>query len=86
MPDEELIRLAEEGRLSSSETLSQQVDRMLRDPKSDAFVKKFAGQWLCLREVGANPPVEKIFPRYDDHLEVSMRRESEEFFKHISFR
>ena len=47
-----------------------QVDRMLADPKSDAFVKNFAGQWLGLRKVGANPPVKNLYPEYDRHLET----------------
>ncbi len=52
-------------------------------PRSDQFVKNFAGQWLKLRDVGVNPPAHMIFLEYDDHLETSMRGESEAFFAHI---
>ena len=86
MPDDKLSVLAGEGRLTgpqSSQALTTQADRMLADARSEQFVKNFAGQWLGLREVGANPPAENLFPRYDDHLEVSMRGESEAFFAHI---
>lgn len=80
MPDAALFRLAAEGRLREPAVLTAQVDRMLADPKSEAFVRNFAGQWLGLRELGANPPVANLFPRYDEHLEASMRRESEATF------
>lgn len=83
MPDDELFDLAEQGRLSDREVLRTQVDRMLSDPKSDAFVTNFTGQWLSLREVGANPPAPDLYPRYDRHLEQSIVTESEEFFKEI---
>lgn len=83
MPDEELAQLAARGALSNPQTLIAQVDRMLASEKSRAFAQNFAGQWLGLRKVGSNRPVQNLFPRYDDHLEVSMRRESEEFFAHI---
>lgn len=83
LPDDELFRLAEQNALTDREVMDRQVQRMLRDPKSDAFVASFVGQWLGLRELGANPPVETLFPRYDDHLEQSMRRESEAFFREV---
>ena len=83
MPDDELFGLAESGKLNNPATLRAQVDRMLADDKNTALVKNFTGQWLRLREVGANPPVVNIYPRYDAHLEVSLRGETEAFFAHI---
>ncbi len=50
MPDAELFRLAGEGRLRAN--LSAQVDRMLRDPRSDELVRNFTGQWLQARDIG----------------------------------
>ncbi len=46
MPDPELVRLAGTKRLSEPVTLRGQVDRMVRDPKAQQFVKHFSGQWL----------------------------------------
>jgi hypothetical protein len=54
---------------------------MLADPKADALVKNFAGQWLGLREVGANPPAADLYPQYDRHLEQSIVAESEAYFR-----
>lgn len=83
MPDHELFQLADAGKLSAPQTLAKQVDRMLSDKRSEAFVRNFAGQWLGLREVGANPPAMDLYPQYDRHLEVSMIEESRSFFAEI---
>ncbi len=83
LPDEELLALAEQGGLNDPRALTAQVDRMLADPRGASFIRNFAGQWLGLRKLGVNPPDRELYPRYDDHLENSMRRESEEFFAHI---
>jgi Arc/MetJ-type ribon-helix-helix transcriptional regulator len=80
-PDAELRQLADSGKLTNPKTRQEQVDRMLADPKADALVKNFAGQWLGLREVGANPPAPDLYPQYDRHLEVSIVGESEAYFK-----
>lgn len=53
MPDDELFRLAGEGRLRQN--LSSQLDRMLRDPRSQAFVHDFTGQWLRARDIDGWP-------------------------------
>jgi hypothetical protein len=53
MPDEELFRLAGEGKLR--ENLSPQVTRMLADKRSEALVKNFTGQWLQARDIETVP-------------------------------
>ena len=83
MPDETLFRLASDGSLAQPQVMQEQVDRLLADPRSEAFVKNFSGQWLGLRKVGANPPVKGIYPDYDRHFEISIVRESEGFFSEI---
>lgn len=49
MPDNELFRLAAQGRLR--ENLKSQVGRMLADPKAMEFVRNFTGQWLQARDI-----------------------------------
>ena len=49
MPDDELLQLAERGELRAN--LQAQVDRMLKDPRSEALAENFAGQWLRARDV-----------------------------------
>lgn len=82
-PDAELMKLADDGKLADPAERARQLDRMLKDPKADAFVRNFAGQWLNLRDVGANPPASDLYPQYDRHLETSIVKESEAFFREI---
>jgi len=49
LPDDELSKLASEGKLR--ENLAAQIDRMLADPKSERFVRRFVGQWLQAQDV-----------------------------------
>ena len=48
MADEELFKLADAGKLKDTDIRRRQVDRMLADPKAEAFVRNFVGQWLGL--------------------------------------
>jgi mono/diheme cytochrome c family protein len=80
IPDEELLSLAERGRLSNKNVLAQQVARMLKDRKSDALVRNFSGQWLYLRELGN---VQSDARSFDDNLRQSFRRETELLFDSI---
>ncbi|MEI8019376.1 MAG: DUF1592 domain-containing protein [Schlesneria sp.] len=81
MPDEELFRLADGKQLHQPDTLQAQIDRLLKDPKADALVRNFTDQWLGLRDVGTNPPAKDLYPQYDRHLETSIVRESESYFR-----
>ena len=83
IPDDELLALAEAGRLREPGVLEAQVGRMIADPKADAFVENFAGQWLYLRNLDAIVPVQSNFPDFDDTLRQGLRRETELFFAEI---
>ena len=83
IPDDALLELAERGQLSTPAVLSREVRRMLADPRADAFITNFAGQWLFLRNLDAAVPVQSIFPDFDDGLRQSFRRETELFFDSI---
>lgn len=81
MPDAELSELADHGKLRSQ--LSQQVRRMLADPKAKSLVENFAGQWLQLRSLKAITPDKKVFPQFDESLRADMKKESEMFFTEV---
>lgn len=83
VPDDELLGLAEKGKLSNPEVVKQQVQRMLDDPRSEALTSNFAGQWLAIRNLAAVKPDPVIFPAFDESLRASMRRETELFFDSI---
>ncbi len=51
LPDEELMKLAEAGKLRDSGVLSAQIQRMLADPRSKRFVQQFVDQWLGLERI-----------------------------------
>ena len=83
IPDEELIAVAGQGRLSQPRVLEQQVRRMLADPRSDALVSNFAQQLLYLRNLPSTSPDGIFYPNWDDELRRSVQRESELFFESI---
>jgi len=83
VPDEELLALAEKGRLSDPQVVKRQVERMLDDPKSSALTANFAGQWLFIRNLAAVRPDPVIFPDFDESLRASMKKETELFFDSI---
>jgi len=79
IPDDELLRVASQGALKTPAVLTQQVRRMLADPKSRALVENFAGQWLHLRNLKNKVPNSNEFPDFDDNLRQSMLTEVELF-------
>jgi mono/diheme cytochrome c family protein len=83
IPDEELLSLATERRLSQPAVLRAQVRRMLKDPRGAAFVENFAGQWLHLRNLSTIAPNSDAFPDFDDDLRQAFRKEAELFFASI---
>src|SRR5262249_29440129 len=64
IPDDELINLATQKKLSNPTVLEQQVKRMLADPRSDAMVNNFAAQWLYLRNLKSISPVATTYPNW----------------------
>ena len=80
IPDDELLALAEAGRLNDPAVLERQVRRMLDDPRSRALTANFAGQWLFLRNLRTVAPNAVLFPTFDDNLREAFRRETELFF------
>lgn len=80
IPDEELLRAAEQNKLHEPRILDQQTRRMLADPKASALTVNFAGQWLYLRELKSARPETRDF---NDNLRQSFRRETEMFFDSI---
>ncbi len=83
IPDEELLRAAEAGKLHDPATLGAQIRRMLADPKSQSFEENFAGQWLHLRNVASWKPDPEKYPQFDEALRNAFERESELFFANI---
>ncbi len=83
IPDDELIDLATQGKLKDPAALEKQVRRMLADPRAEALVANFTGQWLNVRALQTNEPVVNLFPDFDDNLRRAFQRETELFFGSI---
>ena len=81
IPDDELLALAEQQRLSDPAVLSRQVGRMLADPRAAALVRNFAGQWLHLRNMRSVTPDPEAFPEFDENLRDALRQETELFIQ-----
>ncbi len=80
MPDEELLKLAGEGKLHDPATLHAQTERLLASPKAKSFTQNFCGQWLNIRAIAATNPDRSLYPEFDDLLQVAMVKETESFF------
>jgi len=85
MPDDELMHLAEQGRLQDPKVLSEQVDRMLDDPRSDAFTTSFIGQWLGTQDLGERlvPFINTVASFYNLESAADLRREPVLLFNRI---
>ena len=82
MPDDALFTAAKDGALKG-DNLKQTVNRMLSDDRINRFIDDFSRQWLQLHRVGMFPPDKKLYPGYDDWLEISMRNEPVEYFREL---
>jgi mono/diheme cytochrome c family protein len=80
IPDDDLRELAVRGQLKNPAVLERQVRRLLADPRADALVSNFAGQWLFLREL---KNVRPDSPDFDENLRRSFQQETELLFRTI---
>ncbi len=80
IPDDELLDLAEAGKLGDPAVREAQVRRMLADPRAETLTTNFAGQWLHLRNLETAAPNLRRFPDFDDNLRQAFRRETELLF------
>lgn len=83
IPDEELLRVAENGDLVDSGVLSGQVERMLQDKRSGALVDNFAEQWLLLRNLPHTDKNQELYPDFDEALRNDLRQETRLFLASI---
>jgi hypothetical protein len=83
LPDQELVTLANQGRLSAPGVLEKQARRLLADPRAAALGSRFAAQWLRLQDIDKVHPDPNNYPNFDDNLAADMRRETELFFNSL---
>lgn len=83
LPDEELLAVASRDELRQPAVLRAQVERMLKDNRSQRFIENFTGQWLELRKIDATLPDPKLYAEFDAFLSWSMLRETQLFFSEV---
>ena len=83
IPDSELLALAEKSELHDPVILKQQTQRMLQDPRAEALIRNFGGQWLALRAIDLVDPQVAIFPEFDGELLYAMKKEIELWFANM---
>jgi hypothetical protein len=83
IPDEDLLTLAAQNKLSDPKTLEAQVRRMLADPRSKTLTTNFAFQWLRVRDTASLEPDPYTYPAFDRPLRDAIRREMELFLDSV---
>ena len=79
-PDAELLTLTQKGELNRREVLSQQLDRMIDDPRSSAFVNAFVHQWLGMDRLDFFQFDTKVHRTFDEGTKAAARTEVFETF------
>lgn len=83
MPDAELSRLADEGRLHEPAVLKAQTRRLLADPRSQALFEGFGAQWLGTADLKDKTFDTAKFPQMTAELRSAMVDEARLFFDSI---
>ena len=83
MPDETLVRLADESKLRDPAVRAAQIRRMVRDPKAWQFVEQFPEQWLELDRLQRVVVNKERYPGIDEGLLTAMRLETIHFFGEV---
>ncbi|MGI9243414.1 MAG: DUF1592 domain-containing protein [Verrucomicrobiales bacterium] len=81
IPDDELLDLAGEGRLSDEGELVSQTQRMLADPRHERFSKHFVRQWLDMELLDYLNVDRSAYPEFDSSLKGAMQQEPVAFFE-----
>jgi hypothetical protein len=83
IPDDRLTELAAAGKLRETETLRNEVERLLQSPKSQRFIEDFLGQWLKLKLIASTDPDKKLYPEFNVYLQDSMVAETRAYFREL---
>jgi hypothetical protein len=86
MPDDQLFASAKANKLHEPSTLASHVTRMLADPRAQALIDNFAGQWLLIRNIDGVTPDATLFPKFNDTLRAAMKAEAQMLFQQVAFK
>ncbi len=80
-PDQELMALADAGKLRDAQNIRRQTDRLLSSGGGRQFVVDFAAEWLDLDQIDFTEPDSKLFPEFDRIVQHSMLNETHTFLE-----
>ena len=84
IPDEQLLSLAESGKLRSEPVLRAEIRRMLADPRVTDFARDFFGQWLGYRDFVQRESIDRtLFKEFDDSLRDALYEEPTQLAAHL---
>lgn len=84
LPDRELFEAAYHKDLQDPAILTQQVRRMLKDPKAKNFAESFVTQWFGISHFRENNPLDpERFPEMTPSLRNAMYQEMVEYFYYV---
>ncbi len=79
-PDEALLTEARAGKLKG-EGLTNTVERMLNEPKSQALEERFLTLWLDLDKIDDTNPDAVLYPEFTETIKQLMLQETKLFFR-----
>ena len=82
-PDQELLALAQAGKLTAPGVIEKQAARMLADERASALGVRFAAQWLRLQDLDKVKPDPNFYPNFDENVAAAMKRETQLFFNDL---
>src|SRR6185436_8115170 len=83
MPDDELMALADSGKLNEPAVLKAQAKRLLDDPRSRALFDGFGAQWLSVGGLKRQVFDPEVFPQMTPAMRQAMYDEARLFFQSI---
>ena len=82
-PDDELLELANVGRLRDPGVMEAQVRRMLAAPHAETLVNNFVLEWLNLDDLDEVQPDRQLFPEFSPELREDIETEIDLFLRSI---
>lgn len=79
-PDEALLAAAAKGELGSSKGRAAQVERMLKDARSERFERTFVDEWLDLKNINATSPDGALYPEVIPAMITAAELETRRYF------
>jgi hypothetical protein len=83
MPDDELLRAAEEGKLVTDADVRREAERMYGTERGRAVIRHFTRYWLDLTNIDQQGKDAALFPDYTPEIGTLMRVQTETFSEHV---